>query len=512
MGTSNTSTEAPDLAHGVPATLIEEGIPFGAQIGGEAVVLVRRGAEIFAIGGTCTHYSAPLADGIVVDDQLRCPWHHACFSVRSGAVLGGPAMNPLPRWDVVEKQGRIFVGKKYERDALAARKTVDTALRNVVIVGGGAAGTVAAEELRREGFNGDIMIIDPDADAPYDRPNLSKDYLAGSAPEEWLPLRAPGFHAEHDIQRTVEAATSIDTQNKLVTVASGQTFSYDALILATGATPVRIPVPGIELPHVRVLRTLHDCRALIDALQSARSVVIVGASFIGMEAAAALRARNIDVTVVAPEQIPFAKVLGAEIGSALKQVHEQHGVQFRLGRSLRAISETAVSLDDGTELAADVVLLGIGVRPQLDLARTGGLQVDNGVLVNEYLESSVSDIYAVGDIARFPSPYTGNRVRIEHWVVAQRQGATAARNILGAREAFTDVPFFWTQQFDKTIAYVGHAEDWTDARLDGSPEAGDCAVSFMKGEQQLAYATIGRDRDSLNAERNLELGLQQRQP
>jgi NADPH-dependent 2,4-dienoyl-CoA reductase/sulfur reductase-like enzyme/nitrite reductase/ring-hydroxylating ferredoxin subunit len=500
------STDAFDLKAGLPAEMLLDGVPLAAQIDGESVLLVRRGAEVFAIGGTCTHYSAPLADGMVVGDEIRCPWHHACFSLRTGEVTAPPALNSQPRWEVVQKDGRIFVGLKHEaRDPLAARTTSQTQLRNVLIIGGGAAGNAAAEELRRGGFTGAVVIVDPDADAPYDRPNLSKDYLAGGAPDEWLPLRPPAFESEHGIQRIRETAVAIDAATRTVRTEKGRDISYDALILATGAEPIRIPIPGIDLPHVHVLRTIADCRQLIAAATAAKSIVIAGASFIGMEAAAALRTRGLTVTVVAPEQIPFDKVLSRRPGEALQALHEQHGVTFRLGRSLAAVTEDAVTLDDDSSINADVVLLGIGVRPRLDLPRSAGVAIDNGVLVNEFLETSVPGIYAVGDMARYPSAYTGERVRIEHWVVAERMGAVAARNVLGARQPFTVVPFFWTQQYDALISYVGHGAGWTDVEVDGSPEAGDCAISLKKDGALLAYITMGRDRQSLAAERQMEL-------
>jgi NADPH-dependent 2,4-dienoyl-CoA reductase/sulfur reductase-like enzyme/nitrite reductase/ring-hydroxylating ferredoxin subunit len=505
------STDAFDLNAGLPAEMLQEGVPFGAQIDGESVLLVRRGAEIFAIGGTCTHYSGPLADGMVVGDEIRCPWHHACFSLRTGAVTAAPALSPQPRWEIMQKDGRIFVGQKHEAaDPLAALGSSQAQLRNVLIIGGGAAGNAAAEELRRGGFTGAVVIIDHDADAPYDRPNLSKDYLAGSAPEAWLPLRPPEFEREHGIQRIKDTAVAIDAARKTVSTGKGRDILYDALILATGAEPIRIPIPGIDLPHVHVLRTIADCRNLIAAATAAKSIVIAGASFIGMEAAAALRTRGLTVTVVAPEQTPFDKVLSKRPGEALQALHERHGVTFRLGRSLAAVTQHAVTLDDGTNINADVVLLGIGVRPRLDLARSAGVATDNGVLVNEFLESSVAGIYAVGDLARYPSRHTGERVRIEHWVVAERMGAVAARNVLGAREPFTVVPFFWTQQYDAVISYVGHGAGWTAVEIDGSPEAGDCAISLTKNGALVAYITMGRDRQSLAAERQMELGIHER--
>jgi 3-phenylpropionate/trans-cinnamate dioxygenase ferredoxin reductase subunit len=258
---------------------------------------------------------------------------------------------------------------------------------------------------------------------------------------------------------------------------------------------------------VYVLRSLRDCQALINGLAGGDRVVIAGASFIGMEAAAALRLRHKEVTIVAPEMIPFCHVLGPTIGASLMRLHERHGVQFKRGRMLRAIGRRAVQLDDGTLLPADVVLLGTGTTPHLDLATSAGVAVDDGVLVNAFLETSVSRIYAAGDNVRHPDARSGKRICVQHWTMAQRQGEIAARNILGERVWFAAIPFFWTRQYDMTVSYVGHADDYTHIQVDGSPDAGDCSASFMRDDQLLAYVSIGRDRESLRREQLLELEM-----
>ena len=508
MAETSPDEEGADLTHGIAASLLEEGKPVAGHVGGEPVLLVRHGGEVFAVGAHCTHHNAPLKDGLVTDGEIRCPWHHACFSLQTGDVTGPPAMSPLARWKVEQRGTQLFVTEKFRsKDPLAMRAVPKATLRSVVIIGGGAAGTSAAEALRINGFKGVITVVDPDADAPYDRPNLSKDYLAGTAPEEWLPLRPDDFHKQHGIRRVVDAATSIDAETRRVVLQSGNYISYDALILATGATPIRPKVPGVDLPHVHVLRTLKDCRALIAAIDPGTKVVIAGASFIGMEAAAALRQRKANVSVVAPELIPFAKVLGPTIGAALMKLHEQNGVQFHMGRMLNAIGKSDVMLDDGSALPAEVVLLGIGVKPDLTLAQTAGVAIDAGVVVNEYLETSVPRIYAAGDIARYPDKRSGRHVRIEHWVVAQRQGMTAACNVLGLQQPFVNVPFFWTQQYDTSVSYVGHAPDYTHIQVDGVPESGDCSASFMNNNELLAYVSIGRDYQSLEVESELRSAL-----
>ena len=496
-----TRADGPDLALGIREDALQACTPLSGHVAGEPVLLIRLDDEVHAISGACTHYGAPLHEGLLTGDEIRCPWHHACFSVRTGSVIAEPALQPLSKWRVERRDGSIYVTGREETSAVQTRGATVNA---VVIVGGGAAGTAAVETLRREGYEGAITVIDADADAPYDRPNLSKDFLAGNAPEEWLPLRDSSYYDALGITRVHGRATAIDAARHSVTLDDGRELSFDALLLATGATPVRPRIPGADLPHVHVLRSLADCRGLIAALTPSTHVVIAGASFIGLEAAASLRARGCAVTVAAPELIPFARVLGPTIGTHLKQLHESNGVVFQLGHSIAGITADHVLLDDGSRLACDVVLLGIGVRPSLDLATEAGLRTDNGVIVDSYMQTSAPGIYAAGDIARYPDPWSGEHIRIEHWAVAERQGSAAARNMLGMSVPFRSVPFFWTRQYDLAVNYVGHATDWTRIDIDGDPATGDYSATFKQLDRTLAHLTIGRDRESLVAERELE--------
>ncbi len=374
-----------------------------------------------------------------------------------------------------------------------------------MIVGGGAAGFAAAEMLRRQQFEGGIVMLSDDAAAPVDRPNLSKDYLAGSAPEDWLPLRPEGFYAEAGIDLRLKShVAGIDTQARQVTTAGGDIVAYDRLLLATGAEPVRLPIPGADQPHVHVLRTLADCRAIIASMPGARQAIVIGASFIGLEAAAALRARDIEVHVVAPESRPMERVLGAEMGDFVRALHEEHGVIFHLGDTVTAIDGRRATLKSGGVLEADLVVVGVGVRPRLALAEGAGLKLDRGVAVDQFLESSVPGIFAAGDIARWPDPHSRENIRVEHWVVAERQGQAAARNMLGAREAFDAVPFFWSQHYDVPINYVGHAEAWDEIAIDGDIAARDCLLRYKSKGRVLAVASIYRDLASLEAELAME--------
>jgi NADPH-dependent 2,4-dienoyl-CoA reductase/sulfur reductase-like enzyme/nitrite reductase/ring-hydroxylating ferredoxin subunit len=505
---ADTQLTGPDLRAGVDVATLRDGEPLLGQVDDNAVVLVRAADEFFAVGATCTHWSGPLADGIVTGEQIRCPWHHACFSLRTGEVLSPPALAALPRWRTSVREGRVYVEEKLDYAGMRAPAPASTR-RPMVIVGAGAAGMIAAETLRKEGYDGRIVLVDPEADAPYDRPNLSKDFLAGNAPEEWLQLRGDDFWRELNIERVVAAVEFLDPTGRRMGLSNGNAVEYDTALLATGAAAIRPPIPGGEQAHVHVLRTRADCTRLIGTLAAKPRVVIAGASFIGLEAAAALRQRGVDVTVVAPEAVPFARVLGEEIGRMLQARHEREGVTMRLGRTIKQINERDVVLDNGDILPADVVLLGVGVRPALQLAESASLRVDKGVIVDEYLQTSARGIYAAGDIARYPDPRTGELIRIEHWVLAQRQGQTAARNMLGRKEAFTAAPFFWTTQYDVTVSYVGHAGAWDSMQVSGSIEDLDCTVAYLQGGEARAIVTINRDTVSLNAEvafeRNLNL-------
>jgi apoptosis-inducing factor 3 len=494
-------SEGPDFTQGVPLTEIADGGMLLGQVAGEAVLLARRGQELFAIGAECTHYHGPLAEGVLVGETVRCPWHHACFSLRSGEAVRAPALNPVSCWRVEQRDGRAYVREKLEAVPRRAR----AAEGPIVIIGGGAVGEAAAEMLRREGYSGPITMLSDDDAPPCDRPNLSKDYLAGNAPEEWVPLRPPEFYGEHDIElRLRTRAAAIDTRAREVQLADGTRCRYRALLLATGAEPIRLDIPGNDLPQIHYLRTLADSRAIIAKATAARRAVVIGASFIGLEVASSLRTRGLEVHVVAPEARPMEAVLGPEVGDLVRRVHEEHGVIFRLGTTAAAFDPNGVTLRSGQKVEADFVVVGIGVRPRTALAEQAGIAVDRGVVVNEYLETSTPGIYAAGDIARWPDRLAGEAIRVEHWVVAERQGQTAARNMLGARERFDVVPFFWTQQHDLILNYVGYARQWDRIDIDGRLDAKDCTVTYWRGGRKLAVVTIGRDRDSLAAEVGLE--------
>ena len=344
----------------------------------------------------------------------------------------------------------------------------------------------------------------------WDRPNLSKDYLAGNAPEDWVPLRPDEFYAENGIELHLGAeVVGIDANTRQVTVAGGQSWAYDRLLLATGAEPVRLPIPGADQPQVLTLRSRADCRAIIKKTEDARRAVVIGASFIGLETAAALRSRGIEVHVVAPEERPMDRVLGPQMGDFVRALHEEHGVVFHLQDTVTAIAGGRAMLKSGGALDADFVVMGVGVRPRLALAEQAGLALDRGIVVDSYLETSLRGVYAAGDIVRWPDPHSGNSIRVEHWVVAERQGQTAATNMLGLHQRFDAVPFFWSQHYDVPINYIGHAERWDEIAIDGDISAKDCLLRYKLNGQVLAVASIFRDVENLQAELAMERAVVQ---
>jgi apoptosis-inducing factor 3 len=496
------ATNKPDFRNGFSIRDLDDGSMISGQADGEEVVLARGGDDFFAIGAHCTHYGGPLAEGLRVGDTVRCPWHHACFSLRNGEALRAPALDPLPCWRVERLGDKIFVREKI---APPVPKHGTEGPSSVVIVGGGAAGLAAADMLRREGYDGPLTIVSADASPPVDRPNLSKDYLAGTAQEEWIPLRAADYYRDRRIDLLLQSrVSSLDTKSRQIVLENGKALEFGALLLAPGAEPVHLPIEGATDSHLHYLRTFADSKAIIAKATSAKRVVVVGASFIGLEVAASLRARKILVDVVAPESQPLERIMGAEVGVFIRKLHEAHGVTFHLGQTVSRVNGRTVTLTSGTTLDTDFLVLGVGVRPSLTLAKQAGLAVDRGIEVNEYLETSVAGIFAAGDAARWPDPHTDERIRVEHWVVAERQGQVAAKNMLGHREKFDAVPFFWSQHYEVAINYVGHAEDWDAVKVDGNLDARDCAVTYKKGGRTLAILTISRDVRSLQAEAAIE--------
>jgi NADPH-dependent 2,4-dienoyl-CoA reductase/sulfur reductase-like enzyme/nitrite reductase/ring-hydroxylating ferredoxin subunit len=491
----------PDFRLGVRLADIPPSGTLPGRVGDEAVLLSRFGSELAAVGGICTHYGAMLADGLIEGEAVRCPLHHACFSLRTGAALSAPAFAGLDRWKVEMKGGRAFVRER-QGPAGAVATAAPAGIGSVVLVGGGGAAFACAETLRRLGYRGRLTMVSAEADAPCDRPNLSKDYLAGTAPEEWIPLRGEDHYREAaiDLRLNVEIV-AIDTLRRVAVAGDGEQFPYDRLLLATGAEPVRLP--GFDQDRVHTLRTLADARAIVARAAKGARAVVIGSSFIGLEAAAALRARGVEVDIVSLDRIPFERIFGAQVGLFLQRLHERNGVRFHLGRTAARLGDRLV-LDDGGTVEADFAILGVGVRPRVGLAESAGIAVGDGILVDPFLETDAAGVYAAGDAAAYPDPLSGRPMRIEHWVAAQRQGQTAAANMLGARARFGAIPFFWTEHYGTALRYVGRAPGWDEVRIDGDIEAGAFTARYFEEGILRASASVGRDRDNLDDELRLE--------
>jgi NADPH-dependent 2,4-dienoyl-CoA reductase/sulfur reductase-like enzyme/nitrite reductase/ring-hydroxylating ferredoxin subunit len=473
-----------DFEKGIPE--LAEGAMVQGHFQGQAVVAARVGGEVFVVAAACSHWGENLADGVVIGDTIRCGGHHACFSLRTGEALKAPALASV-RTFCVEQRGSAHV-------VVAPMEPP----KSVVIVGAGAAGAAAADMLRRHGYGGKVTMISADTDLPCDRPNVSKDYLAGNAPEEWLFLRDRAGWESAGVELMLGARVdAIDRAAKTVK-AGGKTIEYGALLLAPGADPLRLPIPGGE--RAFLIRTVGDARAVVAALPNAKRAVVIGSSFIGLEAAASLKARGLEVHVVGPEKVPLERVVGGPVGGAVQALLEKNGIVFHLGRKPASMDASSVTLDDSTKLAAELVVMGVGVRPSLSLAEAAGLTVDRGVVVDAQMRTSDPSIWAAGDIARYPDVRSGEKLRIEHWVVAQRQGQTAARAMIGHSVKFDSVPFFWTTLFGVSLRYVGHAEAWDKMDVSGDPARHDCAVAYRKGGKTLAVTLLGRYRDALLAE------------
>jgi NADPH-dependent 2,4-dienoyl-CoA reductase/sulfur reductase-like enzyme/nitrite reductase/ring-hydroxylating ferredoxin subunit len=494
----------PDLRTGVKFDGLAESEPLLGHFDGEPVILVRQGEQVFATGAVCTHYGGPLAEGLVVGKTIRCPWHHARFDLRTGEAEGAPALNPVSCFNVRRQSAMVTIDGK---------KTVDFRVpcplnpSSVVIVGAGAAGAACADMLRTKGYAGSLTLVGDEEPGPVDRPNLSKDFLAGTAGEDWIPLRTREYYESIQVDLvTDDPAVRISPAGHQVSLRRGRTLSYGALLLATGAEPRSLTIEGADLPHVYQLRTLADSKAIIVRAEGARSCAVIGSGFIGLEAAASLRHRGLAVSVIGHHSVPLGGILGADLGRFIQNLHVQHGVRFFMDARVRAIRADGVDIGDGQFVEADLVILGVGVSPRTALAEAAGIRTDDGIIVDETLRTNAADVFAAGDMARYPEPISGDAARIEHWVVAERQGQAVARSMLGIGGAYHQAPFFWSQHYDVTISYVGHATSWESCEIKGELEKHDACAIYRRKGKTIAVATIGRDHLSLRVEAALEQG------
>jgi 3-phenylpropionate/trans-cinnamate dioxygenase ferredoxin reductase subunit len=369
-----------------------------------------------------------------------------------------------------------------------------TTAKTFVIVGAGLAGARAAETLRAEGFDGRLVLIGAERERPYERPPLSKDYLRGDTEREKVYVHAEGFYADHDIElRRGRTAVGLDTSIGQIALDDGKRLRYDRLLLATGAEPRHLSIPGEALDGVLYLRDVQDSDALRERLDRGGSVVVVGAGWIGAEVAASARQRGLDVTVVEPASVPLERVLGRELGAVYRDIHADHGVRMLLGTGVDAFEGSGaverVRTSDGRTLDCDVVVVGVGVRPRTALAADGGLYVDDGIVVDEHLQTSMHRVFAAGDVAMAAHPLYG-RIRVEHWANALRQGPVAARNMLGRSEVFDDVPYFFSDQYDVGMEYAGHARGWDRVVFRGDPASREFIAFWLLGDRVVAGMNV----------------------
>jgi apoptosis-inducing factor 3 len=477
------------------------------ELEGKGVVLAHVEGQYYAFRAGCTHYGGPLNEGVLKSHTIMCPWHHACFDIRNGSRMEPPALNNLPTYTVRTEGQQVFVALESPSQPVAENQPDN---RHFVIIGGGAGGNAAAEALRRVGFQGKVTIISAVPEVPIDRPNLSKDYLDGHAKSEWMPLRDKNWYEQRNIELLLNTkVVAINPQSHSITLADNNSIQYDKLLLATGGTPRRLNVAGMDLANVFTLRSQSDADAIIAATKEGQRAVIIGASFIGMEVAASLvGGYKTNVTVVAPEPTPFAPIFGDKIGQLFRKEHEANGVNFKLQSEVAQIvgangQVSSVQLKNGETIPADFVVVGVGVSPATDFLKSAGLTLyerDSSVRVNAHLQSSNPDIYAAGDIARWDNGSPDGQ-RIEHWRVAQQHGIVAAHNMAGQQENINDhIPFFWTKQWDINLRSVGFAKDWDEIIYRGDVEAKNFIAFYVKNNQLQAAVSCKRDAETCAVE------------
>lgn len=481
------------MEHDAGAADLAEGAMREVEIDGVTVLLARSGGRCHAVGARCPHAGGPLAKGVLDHGAVICPWHKAAFRLDDGRCLEPPAIDDLPRYTVREAEGRLLVTPAAHSTAPAPEPDN----RCFTIMGAGAAGIAAAQTLRESGFGGRIVLVSDEDRLPYDRTVLSKYALSGKKGAEKTPLHAAEFYERHNIERRNARVARFDATTRQMTFTDGTTLDGDATLLAPGGIPRRLKVPGADLPGVFTLRSPADAEAIVRAANPPRRVIVAGAGFIGMEAAASLCERGLDVTVVAPQDAPFADKLGPRIGAAFRRLHESKGVRFRLPDEVAVIEGDgcvqSVRLGSGDTLPADIVIVGLGVSPVTGMLQGLPQQKDGGIEVDAHLQAAPG-IYAAGDIAAFPHRADGPRIRVEHWRVAQQHGRVAALNMMGRSTAYDAVPYFWTIHFMKRLDYVGHAETWDDIEINGELDTPDFMAFYVKDNHVAAVAGWGRDQ------------------
>jgi NADPH-dependent 2,4-dienoyl-CoA reductase/sulfur reductase-like enzyme/nitrite reductase/ring-hydroxylating ferredoxin subunit len=465
---------------------------------GKEILLTRIDGNYFAFGAHCTHYGGPLAEGILCNGIIMCPWHHACFDAKTGDMNNPPAMDSLPKYETKETGDDVIIMLPDELESSRTPEMVKadpSDESNFIIIGGGASGNAASQALREAGYKGKITIITQEARTPYDRPNLSKAYLSGEAPSEWMPLRDKELFKNYNINFLFShKVEEVNIDKKEICLDDDRILKYDKVLLATGGIPQKLNIPGSDFKNIFYLRSFDDCDRIIEAVKNISKVVVIGASFIGMEVAFHLHERKLDVTVIGPEDVPFKNIFGSEVGSLIKKLQKEHGVKFKLNSIVTSFEGDekidSVVLSDGEKINCDVVVIGIGVKPATSFIKGINLEKDGSIKVDEYLQAA-ENVFASGDIATFP--YNGNYIRIEHWRVAEQQGRIAGFNMAGKKIKFDKQPFFWTQQAGLNIRYIGYAKEWDETITWGDINSKEF-ITFLVKNNKVA-AAIGNNRD-----------------
>jgi len=477
----------------------QEGDTKQVTVGETDVLLAFTNNQYHAIAAYCTHYGAPLVDGALHNDRVICPWHHACFNLK-GKQCEPPGLDDLPSFEVRVDGDKIYV--KVPQDvpdrATPEMSEKDNSNNQVyAVIGGGAAAAYAVEAMREAGYTGRVVMISAEDEVPYDRPNASKEYLQDEAPEEWMPLRPKEFYTQHGIERLHAEVASVNTAHNQIEFTDGKQLKYDKVLLCTGGKANTLSVPGADLPGVITLRSLGDSRQIRDRAKEVKNVVIIGSSFIGLEAAMSLQKLDCKVTVVSPEKVPFASRWGEPVGKLVRELHDKRGIHFELetkAQEFRGNDQVEeVVLENGKTIPAELVVVGIGVQPATAMIDGIEKAEDGGIVVNEQLQTALAGVYAAGDIAQFP--YRGQPTRIEHWRVACQQGRVAGRNMAGKAEPYQSVPFFWTAQQGTNFRYLGNAEDFDQIIYDGSVEDQEFIAYYVKNGSVAAALSVNRDKE-----------------
>lgn len=466
------------------------------------VLLTHVAGEVYAVESKCSHFGLPLENAALCGHRLRCPFHHACFDVRDGRQLEAPGLDGLKTFTTEIRDGEIWLAA--EPDPAPSTSSAPAAAPekpdryDYAIIGGGIAAANAVEGIRETDQTGSIVLFTREELPPYDRTHVSKALLSGDKNTEDLPVRSASFYRKHGVElRTNTIVSKVNVAEKTIQVLGGENLRYDKVLLASGGTPRQLDIPGSVKHQVFQLRRASDAEAILKVVKSGTNVVIVGGSFIGLETAMSLGKRGAKIRVVAPEQKLFKKIFGEKVGTFIQQLHEAAGVNFELGRKVTKISGvnevSHVTLDDERVLLAEAVVVGIGVEPETSYLEGLAADQDGGISVNNHLAASVADVWAAGDIARYPD--REGAARIEHWKVAAQQGRVAGRNMAGKAEPYTMLPYFWSNQQGTNLRYIGHATDYDEIVFDGTPGDGPFLAFYLRGAHVQAVLGVQRDQE-----------------